>query len=385
MPVKAVYLDYAAATPLDPAVQKVMQPYFSDDFYNPSAAYLAAKKTRKAIDLARSNVAKILGARPSEVVFTAGASEANNLAIFGAATAYPKSHFVFSSLEHESVSGPMHELNARGNKTSEVKPNKAGIVAADQVIKAVNEKTVLVSVMYANNEIGTIQPLKEIASGLAKLKRQRLKSGNKLPLYFHTDAAQAANFLDLHVSRLGVDMMSLNGGKIYGPKQSGILFVSRYVKLKPLIYGGGQEMGLRSGTENIANIIGFAKALELAQQLKSAENKRLQVLQSEFIRRLQASIPSIMINGSTTKRLPNNVHVTIPNSDNERLIFGLDSLGIQCAAGSACSASKDEPSHVLKAIGLSDKLAQASLRFTMGRQTTKNDINYVVKNLQHLI
>ncbi len=385
MSAKSVYLDYAAATPIDDQVLRAMQPYLSKQFYNPSASYLAAKKIRQAIDAARSTVAKILGTRPSEIIFTAGATEANNLAIFGVAAVYPNSHLVYSALEHESVSAPMNELSQRSHKITEVKPNKTGIVDPEKVIKAVSDKTVLVSIMYANNEIGTIQPLKEIASGLTKIRQNRLKNGNRLPLYFHTDAAQAANYLDLHVSRLGVDLMSLNGGKIYGPKQSGVLFVSRYVKLKPIIYGGGQEMGIRSGTENVANIIGLAMALELAQEHKSIETKRLQVLQAEFIRSLQATIPSALINGSLTKRLPNNVHVTIPGIDNERLIFGLDNLGIQCAAGSACSASKDEPSHVLKAIGLSDQSAQSSLRFSLGRQTTKNDIIYAVNNLQRLV
>jgi cysteine desulfurase len=382
---QTIYLDYAAATPVSKTVYDAMQPYFTDKFYNPSATYLAAKSVRADVDSERAKVAQTLGARPAEIIFTAGGTEANNLAIKGVAMSFPGSHVVSTALEHDSVRLPMQFLAEQGWNYTEVTPNPDGIVDPNAVIKAVTDKTVLVSVMYANNEIGTVQPIREISQALQKIKDQRRQAGNDLPLYLHTDACQAANYLDLHVSRLGVDLMTLNGGKIYGPKQSGMLYAASHVELQPLIHGGGQELNRRSGTENIAGIVGFAMALQEAQAKRHAEIKRLQDLQTQFISQLQERIPKLVINGSLKHRLPNNVHVTIPGQDNERLIFGLDEAGIQAAAGSACSASKEEPSHVLFGIGLTEKEAQASLRFTMGRETDKTALMNCVDTLAKLV
>jgi len=235
--------------------------------------------------------------------------------------------------------------------------------------------------MYANNEVGTIQPLRRIAAMLAVVREERRKSGNALPLYFHTDACQAANYLDLHVSRLGVDLMTLNGGKIYGPKQSGVLYVSAKVRLQPIIRGGGQERNYRSGTENVAGCIGFAKALQLAQAIRQEEGERLSALQKLAFDRISEKLPEAVVHGSLKHRLPNNIHLTLPGQDNERLLVELDERGILAAAGSACSASADEPSHVLCAMGLSDADAQSSLRITMGRETTEVDIDALVSTL----
>jgi len=273
-----IYLDYAAATPLDPAVLSVMQPYFAERFYNPSALYLAAKEVKRDIEVARSQVARLIGARPGEVIFTAGGSESNNMAINGIMARFPGKRVVVSAVEHDSVREPSRVFDS-----VEASVNELGSVDIAKLESAINDDTVLVSVMYANNEIGTIQPIKEIASLVAKIRQQRLEQGNKLPLYLHSDACQASNYLDLHVSRLGVDLMSLNGGKIYGPKQSGILYVRAGIELEAMIRGGGQEMGLRSGTENVAGIIGFAEALEAAQAKRTDETKRLQELQRQFI------------------------------------------------------------------------------------------------------
>lgn len=372
-------MDYAAATPVDPRVLATMKPYFSDKFYNPSALYLASTEVGKAIGRARAAVAAQLGAKPGEIIFTAGGTEANNLAIFGIMSQYPEANIVTSGVEHDSVLMP-----ARQFKHHEVKTQPDGQINLTDLAKKIDDKTVLVSVMYASNEIGTIQPLREIAKLVETIRAKRKKSRVSTPLFLHTDACQAANYLDLHVHRLGVDLMTLNGGKIYGPKQSGVLFKASHVNLRPQIRGGGQEFGLRSGTENVAQIIGFAKALDIAQSKRASETARLKILQKQFIQGLQKLPNKANINGSTKQRLPNNVHVTLSGHDNERLLMYLDEQGIMCATGSACSASNEEVSHVLSAIGLSEGAAQSSLRFTLGRQTTTADIKHALKVLNNL-
>lgn len=380
-----IYLDYAAATPMDDQVLAAMQPYFVDNFYNPSAPYLAAAAVKADVEKARETIAHWLGARPSTITFTAGGTEANNLALFGAVSKYPGTHIVSSALEHESILRPLDSLKSKGWNYTLVTPKADGIVDPASVAKSITNRTVLVSVMYANNEIGTVQPLKDIAAALTAERADRKKTGNVLPLLLHTDACQAAAYLDLHVARLGVDLMTINGGKIYGPKQSGVLYAGSRVTLEPIIFGGGQERGLRSGTENVAGAIGLAKALDVVQSRRQVERTRLSELQDIFMKELESRIPSVIINGSLHKRLPNNVHVTIPNTDNERLVFALDTAGIQCAAGSACSASKAEASHVLKALGLSDDTARASLRFTMGANTTEKAIRHTVDELAKIV
>lgn len=380
-----IYLDHAAATPVASEVLAAMQPYFSDKFYNPSATYLSAKATRADLQAARERVGGIVGSRPAEIIFTAGGTEANNLAIKGVAQQFPGCHMVSTALEHDSVRLPMQFLAQQGWQYSEVAPKPDGIIDPMSIVSAITEKTVLVSVMYANNEIGTLQPIREIARQINGIKEDRRKAGNDVPLYLHTDACQAANYMDIHVSRLGVDLMTLNGGKIYGPKQSGVLFVSSNVRLTPLIHGGGQESGMRSGTENVAGAVGFATALQQAQNLRHAETDRLKQLQTLFIRLLEQNIPLATVNGSVKHRLPNNVHVTIAGQDNERLLFALDEAGIRAAAGSACSASSEEPSHVLHAVGLSDVEAQASLRFSLGRATDEAAVRQTVDILTKLV
>ncbi|HTE57748.1 MAG TPA: cysteine desulfurase family protein [Verrucomicrobiae bacterium] len=377
---KLIYMDYAAATPMDPAVLAAMQPYFMQQFYNPSALYLSAKAVAKDIATARAGIAGILGTRPAEIFFTAGGTEANNLAIQGIMHEFPEANVVVSAIEHESVLRPAHQYACKETPVA-----TDGRVDLDALQKLIDSNTILVSVMYANNEIGTIQPIRQITQLVETVRKQRQQAGNNLPLYVHTDACQAANYLDLHISRLGVDLMTVNGGKIYGPKQSGLLYVRAGVQLAPQTLGGGQERGLRSGTENVAGIMGLAKALELTQARRHDETHRLQALQQQFMKELERSILGAVINGSKKHRLPNNVHATIPGQDNERLIMALDEAGIQAAAGSACSASNDEPSHVLRALGLSEQDAQASLRFTMGVATTAEDVDTTVKALASLV
>ncbi len=377
---KPIYMDHAAATPLDSEVLLAMQPYFSEKFYNPSALYLAAKDTSKDIAAARTRVAGHFGARPAEVIFLAGGTEANNLAIHGVMKKYPEANVVVSAVEHEAVLQP-----ARQYMHKEASVTADGRVDVSSLAGLIDDQTVLVSVMYANNEVGTIQPIKQVARLLSELRKRRKNSGNTLPLYFHTDACQATLYLDLHAARLGVDLLTINGGKMYGPKQSGALYVRTGVHLLPQILGGGQELGVRSGTENVPGVIGLAAALDLAYSRRSKEVERLQRLQTLFIAMVEDKIPHVLVNGSRKHRLPNNVHVTFPGVDNERLIMALDEAGIQAAAGSACSASSEEPSHVLRAIGLSDEEAQSSLRFTMGRTTSEEDVRYAVDTLVRLV
>lgn len=375
-----IYLDHAAATPLSSVVLKAMQPYLAEAYFNPSATYLAAREVAKDIEAARAKVARILGARSSEIVFTAGGTEANNLAIRGIMELFPDANAVVSAIEHESVLAPVHSYKSQ---LAAVKAD--GTLDVENLTSRIDDKTVLVSVMYANNEIGTIQPLAEVSRALDEIRSERKRTGNKRPLYLHTDACQAGNYLHLLVDRLGLDMMTLNAGKLYGPKQSGVLYVKAGVKLEPQILGGGQERGMRSGTESPASIIGFAAALEEAQALRESEVKRLRELRQQFIKRVQAQIPVATVTADPKHVLPNNVHLTLPGHDNERLMMALDEHGIVCAVGSACSASNDEPSHVLNAIGLSDNDARASLRFTMGRPTNEKDIAQTVDALAKLI
>ncbi len=375
-----IYLDHAAATPMDKRVIDAMAPYYKEHFYNPSATYMAAVGVRKDMDAARARIALVLGARPSEVIFTAGATEANNLVIRGVIEQFPEGNVVVSSVEHDSVLLP-----ARAQHSKEAPVTAQGVVDLHTLRTMIDDQTVLVSIMYANNEVGSVQPIRQIAAMLEEVRRTRQKAGNDLPLYLHTDAAQAANYLDLHVARLGVDFMTLNGGKIYGPKQTGILFTSSRARFQPQIVGGGQERGQRAGTENVAGAIGLATALELAQQSRGEEARRLKNLQDIFFTLLEEQIPGVAINGSRKTRLPNNVHITLPGQDNERLLIELDDRGVLAAAGSACSASNDEPSHVLKAMGMSAQDAQSSLRFSMGRSTDEAVIRRAVQILADIV
>ncbi len=377
---KKIYLDFAAATPVDSRVLAAMKPYFSDDFYNPSALYLASKSVKQDLNTARSKVAFWLGCRPSEIIFTAGGTEANNMAIHGIMARFTDANMVISAIEHESVREP-----AKRYKSKEALVTKDGLVDIEKLTKLIDDKTVLVSIIYANNEIGTVQPIKEISARLKQIRMERQKIGNDIPLYLHVDAAQAGNYLDLHVNRLGVDLMTLNGGKIYGPKQSGVLYVRAGIVLAPLIQGGGQEYGVRSGTENVAGAIGFATALDIAQKQRKTEVERLNKLQKEFVSALTKQFPDCIINGSLKHRLPNNISVTFPGIDNERLLMQLDETGIMCAVGSACSASKEESSHVLKAISLSDKDARSTIRFSMGHKTTQTELKTVLSTLIGLL
>lgn len=376
---KTIYLDYAAATPVDLAAIRVAEPFISDRFHNPSAVYQASRNVRSEIESSRGQVANILGAKSKEIIFTAGGTEANNIAIYGILAQDPSSHCVISAIEHESVLEPASKF------AHTIVPTKGdGIVSAQAVIDAVKPETRLISIMYANNEIGTIQPIKDIVTEVANIRRYRMQEGNKTPLYVHTDACQAANYLDIQVQRIGVDLMTLNGGKIYSYKQSGCLYVKTSVSLQSYMHGGGQERSIRSGTENPASIMAFATMLQKVQKRRKSEVLRLKQIQTKFIANL-SQIPKLSINGSTTKRLPNNINITIAGCDGERLLMELDEAGVMVATGSACTASSDEPSHVLLAIGKTKAEASSSLRLTMGAHTTAKDMSEVFSRLVTVI
>jgi cysteine desulfurase len=374
---KPVYLDYAAATPLDVSALQKAQQYFADSFYNPSAVYQSARKVRQALELARGQVASVLGSKDQEILFTAGGTEANNVAIQGVMNKFPNGNIVVSSIEHESVLEP-----ASGYECRIAPVSSSGIVDLSALDSLIDENTVLVSVMYVNNEIGTIQPLKEVAKIIEQKKAART---NALPLYFHTDACQAANYLDLQVTRLGVDLMTLNGGKIYAMKQSGCLYIRAGVDLSSFVLGGGQENGIRSGTENVPAQIAFATMLQKVQENRKEEVARQQKMRDEIFAILSQNIPNLQLNGDAKKRVPNNLNLLVPGADGERLLMELDEAGVMVATGSACTASSDDPSHVLLAIGLNDQDASASIRITLGRTTTEEEITQAATQIVRVI
>lgn len=364
-----IYLDFAAATPVDEAAIKVMRPFLSEQFYNPSAIYQPARRVRAVVEEARGQVASVLGSKDQEIIFTAGGTEANNLAISGVMEQFPDGHMIVSAIEHESVLEPAYEFDFSVAGVSD-----RGITDVENVKSLVKSNTVLISVMYANNEIGTVQPIKALSELVNAVRTQRKSSGNKIPLYLHTDACQAANYLDLQVTRLGVDMMTLNGGKIYGVKQSGCLYKHKSVTLRPLINGGGQELGIRSGTENVTALLSFATMLQKVSADRKQQGDRQKLLINKLYATLSQKLPDVFLNGHPDKRLPNNLNICIPHLDGERLVLELDEAGVLAATGSACTASNDEPSHVLLAIGLSEEDASSSLRLTIGRDTTEEQV-----------
>lgn len=355
-----IYLDHAAATPMDERVLAVMQPYFGNDFFNPSSPYMPAVKVKRAYDEAKRILANSIGAKPGEVVVTAGATESINLAFSGVT-----GHVIVPNIEHHSV------LNcAKSHDHTIIDADKYGFVSADSVKKAIRSDTQLVSVALANNELGTVQPLRDIAAVIKTERENRLSQGNKTPIYLHSDASQGVGQLDVNVARLGVDMLTLNAAKIYGPKQVGLLWAASHVWLQPQIVGGGQERGLRSGTENVAGTIGFAKALELVTEHRKYESERLLKLHDNLQSLLTSAFPSAVVSGHEKHRLAGHLHISFPGIDGERLIFILENRGVLVATGSACAANKGTRSHVLAAIGLSPELADGSVRITLGHLST---------------
>lgn len=362
-----IYLDHAAATPLDERVFAAMQPFFTDQFYNPSAAYQPAREVRAAYEDARHRLAMAIGASRDEVVLTAGATESINIAFHGVLNT--GGHVVIGATEHAAVRGA-----AAAFDFSIAEAGKKGIITAEAVVGAIHDNTRLVSIALAESELGTVQKLRDIAEVIRETREKRLAKGNSTPIYLHTDASQAAGLLDVNVARLGVDLLTLNAGKIYGPKQVGLLWVRRGIILEPFIRGGGQERALRSGTENVAGAVGFAAAIELARDIRHDEIKRLNTLRDVLEKQLLTAIPDMVVNGHPKRRLPSHLHVSVPGLDAERAVFALEERGVLVATGAACAANKGTRSAVLTAIGLSDELADGSLRFTLGHLSTDENI-----------
>src|SRR3989344_332583 len=373
---KRIYMDHAAGTPLDPRVKDIMEPYLTEEFGNPGGLYREGRRAKDAIENARKTVAGVLNCATDEIVFTSGGTEGDVLALMGVAHAYMEKgrHIVSTNIEHHAVLSTLTALKKEEFEITLVDVEPNGIVDPKKIEAALRPDTILVSVMYANNKIGTIQPIAEIA-----------KIVKKHGAIFHTDACQAAGYLPLDVQRLGVDLMVMNGTKMYGPKGSGALFVRRGIRKKPLFFGGTQEARCRAGTEIVPAIVGFAKAVKIASEERKKESARLCELRDYFIERLTKEIPRTILNGDARERLPNNVNVSILDIEGEATILYLDSHAIACSTGSACTSESLDPSHVILALGKPYEYAHASIRFSLGRETSKLDIDYVMEKLPEVV
>lgn len=364
-----VYLDYAAATPLSKKAKQAMLPYFDEKFFNPSAAYLPAVETRKDYERAKDEIAHVIGAKGVDLVMTSGATEANSLVF---ASVAEDAEVLISAVEHPSVLE-----NAKRRNWQTVSVDQTGRIDIEDFKKKLSPNTQLVSICLASSELGTVQPLSDIARIINDERQRRALAGEKTPLYFHSDASQGLGLMEVKVSRLGVDMMTINAAKVYGPKGIGALYVGHNVHLKPQNYGGGQEMGLRSGTENVPATIAFAAAITDAEKHINSERKRLAALRDDLRKKLIAGLgeENIIIHGKAKTQLANFLPLSIPGLDAERLIFALEDKGVYLSTGAACAASKGEKSPTLKAIGLKDDEIAGSLRVTLGRPTTEKDID----------
>ncbi len=381
MPEKTVYLDYAAATPMDPRILEVMLPYFNGRFGNASSMHASGRRAAQAIAEAKDTVARVLACAPEEIIFTGSGTESDNLALLGAARANRARgrHIIVSAIEHKAVLEAATQLEREGFEISIAPVLESGLLDLLEFKRLLRDDTILVSIMYANNEIGTIEPLATIAALIKKHRGQR-----QFPL-LHTDACQAAGFLSLDVTLLGVDLMTLNGSKIYGPKGVGILYKKNGVLLEPVIVGGEQEQGLRAGTESVPLIVGCAAALLLADESKDAESARQKGLRDYFIDRMRATVPEARLNGHQEQRLPNNAHFSFPHIEGESILLMLDRLGVEASTGSACSARDLRPSHVLLALGQNAELAHGSIRFSLGRYTTRDELDYCLSILPDIV
>ena len=379
-----IYLDHAATTPVDPEVLAVMLPYFSERYGNPSSIYRLGQEARAALDRARSSAARVLGCQPAEILFTGGATESDNLAVKGVAWHHrlhqapddPPPHVVTTAIEHHAVLHSAAALERQGFAVSYVPCDAEGLVSAADVAAVLRPETCLISVMYANNEVGAVQPIAAIGA---------LAREHGIP--FHTDAVQAAGSLPLRVDDLGVDLLSLSAHKFYGPKGVGLLYVRRGTPIDFQQAGGGQEGGRRGGTENVAAIVGLAAALEKADWLRDAYNAHCAGLRDRLLAGIREVVPAADLNGPAdpARRLPNNLNLAIPGIQGETILLSLDMQGVAASAGSACTTGNSEPSHVLRAMGLSDDRARASLRFTLGRDNTAEEIDEAVEVLAETV
>ncbi|HXZ94567.1 MAG TPA: cysteine desulfurase NifS [Dehalococcoidia bacterium] len=373
---RRIYLDHAATTPTHPEVVKAMLPYFTEVFGNPSSIYSYGQEAKGAMEGARTRVAELIGARSEEIVFTSGGTEADNFALKGVAYAneHKGNHIITTSIEHHAVMGACKFLEAKGFEITYLGVDEYGMVAPQDVQKAITNKTILISVMHANNEVGTIEPIEEIGE-IAK----------EAEICFHTDAVQTVGHIPVNVDKLKVNLLTISAHKFYGPKGVGALYVRKGTKLVSLLHGGEQEKRQRAGTENVPAIVGLGKAVELAGQEMGKEAERLAYLRDELIKGLRKKIDHIRFNGHPTTRLPNNVNVSVDFVEGESMLLNLDLEGICASTGSACSSASLEPSHVLLALGLRPEQAHCSLRFTLGRGNTEEDIGRVLDVLPRVV
>ena len=372
---KKIYMDYAATTPVDPRVLEAMKPYFSKKYGNASSLHSFGQESKKAIDEARQKVAELINANSNNIIFTSCATEANNFAIKGIAYANKNkgNHIITSQIEHHAVLHPCQWLEKQGFKVTYLPVNKYGLVDLNELEKAIRKETILVSIMHANNEIGTIEPIEEIG----KICQER-------GIYFHTDAVQSFGKIEINVEKMNIDLLSASAHKLYGPKGVGCLYIRNGIKIDSLLHGGSQEFNLRAGTENVAGIVGFGKASEIAKKEMKSEEKRLAALRDKLIRNV-LKIENSYLNGHPTKRLPNNTNFWFKFIEGESLVMRLNAKGIAASTGSACSARSLEPSHVLLAIGLKHEEAHGSLRLTLGRWSTEEDVDYVSSVLPEIV
>lgn len=374
---RKVYMDHTASRPIDPKVFEAMTPYFKEIYGNPSSLHSFGLDAKKALEESRTKVARLIGAeKPEEIRFTSGGTESNNLAIKGVAYRNKKrgNHIITTTIEHMSVMNTCKYLARQGFEITYVPVNNQGVVDIEKLENEINEKTILISVTYASGEIGTIEPIREIG---------KLASDNEI--YLHVDAVAAAGKIPINVEDEHINLLSISSNDMYGPKGVGALYVKKGTKIHPFIHGGGQEKGLRSGTENLPGIVGMAKAAEIAEGEMEAESKRLRLLRDKLIKGVLGSIERSYLNGHPTERLPNNAGLRFSYIEGESLILSLDMFGIQVSSGSACTTKTLEPSHVLLAIGLAHEEAHGSLLFTLGKQNQEEDVDYVLEVLPGVV
>lgn len=372
---KRIYLDYAATTPTDPEVLKAMQPFFLEKFGNASSIHSFGQEAKAGVEDARERLASFLGAAPEEIIFTSCGTEADNSAILGVGGALEKkgSHIITTTIEHHAVLEPCNFLKKKGFQVTNVAVGSDGIVDPEEIKKAVTPKTILISVMHANNEIGTIQPIAEIGK-IAKEKG----------IYFHSDAVQTVGHIPVNVNELNVDLLSLAAHKFYGPKGVGALYVRKGTRIEPFLRGGDQEKGRRASTHNTTGIVGLGKAVELCQNNMQAEAELQKRLRDRMIKEISEKISETYLNGHAVKRLPNNANISIRYIEGESILLNLDMLGIAVSTGSACTSTSLEPSHVLLGIGRSHEIAHSSLRFTLGRWSREEDVDYLLECLPQI-
>ena len=373
---KKIYLDYAATTPVDPRVIKAMLPYLSKKFGNTMSLHSFGQEAKEALEESREVIADLMKAKPNQIIFTSSATESNNLALKGIAFANRDRgrHIIISPIEHPCIIESAKWLETQGFEITKLKVDKYGLIDPDDIKKAIKKDTILVSIMHANNEIGTIEPIEEIG----RICRER-------GVYFHTDAAQSFGKIPIDVNKMNIDLMTVSSHKMYGPKGAAALFIREGTKIEPLIHGGGHESGLRSSTVNVAAIVGLAEACKICKKEMGKEGRCLTRLSNKLIKGVLGKISGSHLNGHPKKRLPNNANFWFKGVEGESIVIQLDLLGIAASTGSACSSEKLEPSHVLLAIGLKPEQAHGSLRLSLGRWTTEKEINYVLKVLPEVI